>query len=204
RRSPSAASTSSKTERASGQALARSLPTTTVRVPCPGKVNATDMSMLLRRLPARRLRCARGRNSSSAPPAQAGDVSSRASGLARAMRDTYMPQAARAAPVPWPRMQSSWRNAPHMRPVISISRLSKTYKGGFQALKEVSLDIEEGEILALLGPNGAGKTTLISIVCGIVNPSSGTVTVGGHDIIRDFRKARELIGLVPQEMHVDA
>jgi ABC-2 type transport system ATP-binding protein len=91
-----------------------------------------------------------------------------------------------------------------MRPVISISRLSKTYKGGFQALKEVSLDIEEGEILALLGPNGAGKTTLISIVCGIVNPSSGTVTVGGHDIIRDFRKARELIGLVPQEMHVDA
>jgi ABC-2 type transport system ATP-binding protein len=91
-----------------------------------------------------------------------------------------------------------------MQPVISVSRLSKTYKGGFQALKDVSLDIEEGEILALLGPNGAGKTTLISIVCGLVNPTSGRVMVGGHDIISDYRAARDLIGLVPQEMHVDA
>ncbi|MBN9039598.1 MAG: ABC transporter ATP-binding protein [Rhizobiales bacterium] len=91
-----------------------------------------------------------------------------------------------------------------MPPVISISRLSKTYKGGFQALNDVSLDIEEGEILALLGPNGAGKTTLISIVCGIVNPTSGRVMVGGHDVVSDFRRARELIGLVPQELHTDA
>jgi ABC-2 type transport system ATP-binding protein len=91
-----------------------------------------------------------------------------------------------------------------MQPVISISNLSKTYKGGFQALKNVSLDIRQGEILALLGPNGAGKTTLISIVCGIVNPSEGQVLVGGHDIVRDYRAARDMIGLVPQEMHVDA
>ena len=91
-----------------------------------------------------------------------------------------------------------------MQPVISISNLSKTYKGGFQALKKVNLDIVQGEILALLGPNGAGKTTLISIVCGIVNPSDGQVLVDGHDIVRDYRAARSLIGLVPQEMHVDA
>jgi ABC-2 type transport system ATP-binding protein len=91
-----------------------------------------------------------------------------------------------------------------MQPVISISNLSKTYKGGFQALKNVSLDIRQGEILALLGPNGAGKTTLISIVCGIVNPSEGQVLVGGHDIVHDYRAARDMIGLVPQEMHVDA
>lgn len=91
-----------------------------------------------------------------------------------------------------------------MQPVISISKLSKTYKGGFQALKKVNLDIVQGEILALLGPNGAGKTTLISIVCGIVNPSDGQVLVDGHDIVRDYRAARSLIGLVPQEMHVDA
>jgi len=91
-----------------------------------------------------------------------------------------------------------------MQPVISISNLSKTYKGGFQALKNVNLDIPQGEILALLGPNGAGKTTLISIVCGIVNPGEGQVLVGGHDIVRDYRAARDMIGLVPQEMHVDA
>lgn len=91
-----------------------------------------------------------------------------------------------------------------MQPVISISNLSKTYKGGFQALKDVNLEIRQGEILALLGPNGAGKTTLISIVCGIVNPGEGQVLVGGHDIVRDYRAARNMIGLVPQEMHVDA
>jgi len=91
-----------------------------------------------------------------------------------------------------------------MSALISISNLSKTYASGFEALKGVNLDIHEGEILALLGPNGAGKTTLISIVCGIVNPSGGQVTVGGHDIVRDYRKTRELIGLVPQELTTDA
>jgi ABC-2 type transport system ATP-binding protein len=91
-----------------------------------------------------------------------------------------------------------------MPSIISISNLSKTYATGFQALKGIDLDIERGEIFALLGPNGAGKTTLISTVCGIVNPSGGTVTVDGHDIVRDFRKARELIGLVPQELTTDA
>lgn len=88
--------------------------------------------------------------------------------------------------------------------VIAIADLSKTYGSGFAALKHVSLEIERGEILALLGPNGAGKTTLISIVCGIVTPSSGTVTVGGHDIIRDYRLSRKMIGLVPQELTTDA
>jgi ABC-2 type transport system ATP-binding protein len=91
-----------------------------------------------------------------------------------------------------------------MQPIISISGLSKTYQGGFQALKTVDLDIREGEILALLGPNGAGKTTLISIICGIVMPSTGAVKVGGHDIVRDYRASRELIGLVPQELTTDA
>ncbi|KQZ12745.1 multidrug ABC transporter ATP-binding protein [Mesorhizobium sp. Root554] len=89
-------------------------------------------------------------------------------------------------------------------PAISISSLSKTYATGFQALKGVSLDIKHGEIFALLGPNGAGKTTLISIVCGIVNRSGGTVTVDGHDISKDYRAARSLIGLVPQELTVEA
>src|SRR5262245_5971585 len=91
-----------------------------------------------------------------------------------------------------------------MQPVISISNLSKVYASGFQALKNINLDIRRGEIFALLGPNGAGKTTLISIVCGIVNPSGGQVTVDGHDIISDFRAARSLIGLVPQELTTDA
>jgi ABC-2 type transport system ATP-binding protein len=91
-----------------------------------------------------------------------------------------------------------------MSPIISISNLTKTYASGFQALKRIDLDIETGEIFALLGPNGAGKTTLISIVCGIVTPSTGTVTVGGHDILTDYRAARSLIGLVPQELHTDA
>jgi ABC-2 type transport system ATP-binding protein len=87
-----------------------------------------------------------------------------------------------------------------MSAIVSVSDLSKTYASGFQALKHVSLDIRRGDIFALLGPNGAGKTTLINIVCGIVTPSSGRVTVAGHDIIRDYRAARALIGLVPQEL----
>ncbi len=91
-----------------------------------------------------------------------------------------------------------------MGTLISISNLSKTYASGFEALKRVSLDIRDGEILALLGPNGAGKTTLINIICGIVNPTQGSVTVAGHDIITDYRKSRALIGLVPQELTTDA
>ncbi|MEJ8840047.1 ABC transporter ATP-binding protein [Ramlibacter sp. AN1133] len=88
--------------------------------------------------------------------------------------------------------------------ILSIAGLSKTYASGFSALKNISLEIRRGEIFALLGPNGAGKTTLISIVCGIVNASTGTVTVDGHDIGRDFRAARSRIGLVPQELTTDA
>ncbi|SEL72080.1 ABC-2 type transport system ATP-binding protein [Bosea lupini] len=91
-----------------------------------------------------------------------------------------------------------------MQPIIQISGLSKTYASGFQALKTVDLDIKRGEIFALLGPNGAGKTTLISIICGIVRPSTGTVLADGHDIIRDYRAARSRIGLVPQELTTDA
>lgn len=91
-----------------------------------------------------------------------------------------------------------------MPPIVRISDLNKTYASGFEALKHIDLDIDEGEILALLGPNGAGKTTLISIICGIVTPSSGSVTVGGHDIGRDYRAARALIGLVPQELTTDS
>ncbi len=90
-----------------------------------------------------------------------------------------------------------------MNPILSISKLTKTYASGHQALKAVSLDIHKGEIFALLGPNGAGKTTLISIVCGLVNATSGSVSAGGHDIARDYRAARALIGLVPQELHTD-
>jgi ABC-2 type transport system ATP-binding protein len=88
-------------------------------------------------------------------------------------------------------------------PVISISSLNKTYASGFQALERIDLEIRKGEIFALLGPNGAGKTTLINIVCGIVTPSSGTVTVDGRDIQRDYRVTRSMIGLVPQELHTD-
>ncbi|MBI5322321.1 ABC transporter ATP-binding protein [Bradyrhizobium sp.] len=91
-----------------------------------------------------------------------------------------------------------------MSSVISISNLSKAYGSGFKALSAINLDIKRGEIFALLGPNGAGKTTLISIICGIANPTSGSVTVGGHDIIRDYRAARAMIGLVPQELHTDS
>jgi ABC-2 type transport system ATP-binding protein len=89
-------------------------------------------------------------------------------------------------------------------PIVSVSRLGKTYASGFQALKNVDLEIRRGEIFALLGPNGAGKTTLISIICGIVNPSEGEVRADGHDIVRDYRAARSKIGLVPQELTTDA
>ena len=91
-----------------------------------------------------------------------------------------------------------------MNKILSISHLSKTYQSGFQALKDINLEISRGEIFALLGQNGAGKTTLISIVCGIVNPSSGQVLVDGKDIIQDYRQARSLIGLVPQELFTDS
>ncbi len=91
-----------------------------------------------------------------------------------------------------------------MSSIISVTGLGKTYAGGFQALKAVDLEIREGEIFALLGPNGAGKTTLISILCGIVRPSAGSARAGGHDVVADFRAARSLIGLVPQELSTDA
>ncbi|HEY7764528.1 MAG TPA: ABC transporter ATP-binding protein [Aestuariivirgaceae bacterium] len=91
-----------------------------------------------------------------------------------------------------------------MHPMVNVANVSKTYATGFRALKRISLDIQRQEIFALLGPNGAGKTTLISIICGIVNPSEGKVTVDGHDISKDYRAARALIGLVPQELTTDA
>jgi len=91
-----------------------------------------------------------------------------------------------------------------MPSIISIAKLSKIFASGFQALKDIDLEIRRGEIFALLGPNGAGKTTLIGVVCGIVNPTSGTVAVAGHDIIGDYRAARSMIGLVPQELTTDA
>jgi ABC-2 type transport system ATP-binding protein len=91
-----------------------------------------------------------------------------------------------------------------MNAAISVSNLNKTYASGFQALKNINLDIRHGEIFALLGPNGAGKTTLINVICGIVKPSTGSVTVDGHDILTDYRATRGLIGLVPQELTTDA
>ena len=99
-----------------------------------------------------------------------------------------------------------WRESEvheRVQPIIAITNLTKTYASGFQALKNVNLTIQSGEIFALLGPNGAGKTTLIAIVCGTVNPTSGTVTADGHDIVKDFRAARATIGLVPQELSTD-
>src|SRR4249919_3346328 len=92
----------------------------------------------------------------------------------------------------------------HLQPIISVKSLSKSYASGFRALKDINLDIRRGEIFALLGPNGAGKTTLIGIICGILVPTQGKVIVDGHDIITDYRAARSLIGLVPQELHTDA
>lgn len=91
-----------------------------------------------------------------------------------------------------------------MNNILSISNLNKTYKTGFNALTDINLDVRSGEIFALLGPNGAGKTTLINTVCGIVTPSAGTITVDGHDITKDFRITRSLIGLVPQELSTDS
>src|SRR6185295_2397293 len=91
-----------------------------------------------------------------------------------------------------------------MQPIVSITDVSKTYATGFQALKNISLDIRKGEIFALLGPNGAGKTTLINIVCGIVRASTGHVVADGHDIVGEYRQARFKIGLVPQELTTDA
>jgi len=91
-----------------------------------------------------------------------------------------------------------------MTAAIAVSHLSKIYAGGFQALKDINLEIRRGEIFGLLGPNGAGKTTLISVICGIVNPTAGKIAVEGHDIITDYRAARSLIGLVPQEITTDA
>src|SRR6188508_2226874 len=91
-----------------------------------------------------------------------------------------------------------------MQPIISVKDLSKSYASGFKALSDIDLDIRRGEIFALLGPNGAGKTTLIGIICGILVPTQGKVTVDGHDIVKDYRAARSLIGLVPQELHTDA
>jgi ABC-2 type transport system ATP-binding protein len=91
-----------------------------------------------------------------------------------------------------------------VRPAVAVTRLSKTYASGFRALTNVSLEIRPGEIFALLGPNGAGKTTLIGCICGLVNPSEGLILVDGHDIARDYRAARSLIGLVPQELTTDA
>jgi ABC-2 type transport system ATP-binding protein len=90
-----------------------------------------------------------------------------------------------------------------MPPIISVKNVSKTYATGFEALKNINLDIDKGEIFALLGPNGAGKTTLINIICGIVTPSTGKITIDGHDIVTDYRAARSLIGLVPQELTAD-
>ncbi|NRO98005.1 ATP-binding cassette domain-containing protein [Paraburkholderia sp. NMBU_R16] len=91
-----------------------------------------------------------------------------------------------------------------MQPILTISGLSKTYASGFTALKNINLEVRRGEVFALLGPNGAGKTTLIGIVCGIVNATSGRVVVDGHDIVRDYRRARAMIGLVPQELTTNA
>ncbi|MGN2254160.1 ABC transporter ATP-binding protein [Frateuria sp. GZRe12] len=102
-------------------------------------------------------------------------------------------------------LQQTGAHAPTtVDPVIVIKGLDKTYASGFQALKPIDLNIRRGEIFALLGPNGAGKTTLISIICGIVNPGNGSITVDGHDVVRDFRATRSRIGLVPQELTTDA
>ena len=101
-------------------------------------------------------------------------------------------------------MNTHAKTADNATPMIRVRRVNKTYAGGFQALKNVDLDIRRGEIFALLGPNGAGKTTLISIICGIVKATSGSISADGRDIVRDYRSVRASIGLVPQELHTDA
>src|SRR4029077_14492588 len=113
------------------------------------------------------------------------------------------PSAHRAAFAPAILFPNELQNPP-MPSIISVSNISKLSGTGFKALNDINLDIQRGEIFALLGPNGAGKTTLISIICGLANLSEGSVIVGGHDINRDYRAARALIGLVPQELHTDA
>ncbi|MGR8953509.1 MAG: ABC transporter ATP-binding protein, partial [Gammaproteobacteria bacterium] len=95
-------------------------------------------------------------------------------------------------------------NADNPAPIIYVRGVNKIYAGGFRALNNINLDIKRGEIFALLGPNGAGKTTLISLICGIVKATSGTIIADGHDIVRDYRAARATIGLVPQELHTDS
>ena len=112
---------------------------------------------------------------------------------------THLPQAGRSAALSFPASPIQ-AIKPLMSPIISVANLSKTYGSGFKALDNINLEIRRGEIFALLGPNGAGKTTLISIVCGIANPTSGNVSVDGHDIIKSYRAARSLIGLVPQKI----
>src|SRR3954464_15806438 len=109
-----------------------------------------------------------------------------------------MKQEQKDAITEWQTSHLTWQ------PIISVSKLSKTYASGFQALKNINLDIRRGEIFALLGPNGAGKTTLISIICGIVNPTEGVVLADDHDIIAEYRATRSMIGLVPQELTTDA
>ncbi len=109
-----------------------------------------------------------------------------------------------AAGIPQVRVDMLRAYPRHMNAILSVRNLNKTYAGGHQALKSVNLDIRRGEIFALLGPNGAGKTTLIGISCGLVTPTGGTVTLDGHDVVRDFRAARAAIGLVPQELTTDA
>src|SRR6187431_3462648 len=103
-----------------------------------------------------------------------------------------------------PRVWDLGQEGERVQSIISVANLTKTYASGFQALKNINLEIRRGEIFALLGPNGAGKTTLIGIICGILTSTGGTVSVDGHDINRDYRAARSLIGLVPQELHTDA
>lgn len=109
-----------------------------------------------------------------------------------------------AIDIVWPRSHNPEPMENSSEIILSVKDVSKTYAGGFQALKQIDLDIFKGEILALLGPNGAGKTTLISTICGIVRPTTGTITVAGFDIVKDFRKTRSMIGLVPQELTTDS
>jgi ABC-2 type transport system ATP-binding protein len=119
------------------------------------------------------------------------------------MSRAHAPGAFASAQATAPKRHSHRLSSFPVQPIISVSNLSKTYASGFQALKNINLEIRRGEIFALLGPNGAGKTTLISIICGIVTPSEGVILADGHDVIRDYRAARAKIGLVPQELSTD-